>query len=146
MNLELIGQGVLAILLLLTIGYCAVLERRLRSIRSAHQEMQGLLEQFGTATLQAQRGIGSLREAAQDISAELQGDIDTARELRDELRLITQTGNTLADKIERGLVRRDRAPAMPTAPEREREDRGQLEDEPVSESERELMKALRQVS
>lgn len=146
MNLELIGQGVLAILLMLTIGYCAVLERRLRSIRSAHQEMQGLIEEFGKATLQAQRSITGLRDTAREISGELQGDIDSAQSLRDELRMITQSGNTLADKIERGLVRRERSPAA-TAPQvQEPVVRGQSEDEPVSESERELMKALRQVS
>lgn len=145
MNYELIGQGVLAVLLLLTIGYCAVLERRLRGIRSAHQEMQNLIDQFARATEQAERGMGQLKETARDISGELQADIDTATALRDELRLITQTGNTLADKIERGLVRRDRTPA-PAPVSREPAETVKAGDEPVSESERELIKALRQVS
>ncbi len=148
MNWELIGQIGLAVLLLVTIGYCAALERRLRNIRSAQEELGGLIAAFGQATLQAERGIDRLRETATEISGSLQGDINKAASLRDELRLITQTGNTLADKIERGLVGRERRPSSPppvTArhPMTERDDDS---DGPVSESERELMKALRQVS
>lgn len=144
MSWELIGQAVLAVLLLLTIGYCAALERRLRGIRAAHEEMRGLLNEFGKATQQAERGIDKLRTTAQDISTGLQDHIEEAVKLRDELRVMTQSGNTLAEKIERGLVRRERAPqpAAAPAPPPSRGD----DDEPVSESERELMKALRQVS
>ena len=148
MNWELIGQAALAILLMLTIGYCAVLERRLRGIRSAHEEMSTLLAEFGKATGQAERGIDKLRITAQDISSGLQDDMDRAVRLRDELHVITQSGNTLAEKLERGLMRRDRqSPSaqqqqpQPPAPAATARD-----DEPVSESERELMKALRQVS
>ena len=145
MNWVLIRQAVLAVLLVLTIGYCAVLERRLRIVRAAQDELQGLLAAFGKATEQAERGIGRLRETANDVSAGLQDEIEGAAKLRDELRLMVQSGNMLADKIERGLTRRGPMPRQ--EPEREREpEREVMDDEAVSESERELIKALRQVS
>jgi hypothetical protein len=92
-------DGLLVILLIATIGWCFVLNRRLGNIRAASNQMKDLVGNFSTATEQAKAGIKALRNAAEVDGAALQEVVDSARVLRDELAFLTEAGDTLANRL-----------------------------------------------
>jgi Tfp pilus assembly protein PilO len=135
MSTALVLDGLVAVLLVVTVGYCVLLHRRLGTLRGAQAELERLLAGFTSATEQARHGVAELRAAGDQVGRELQTRLDAARAVRDELNVITQAGNDLADRLDRRLMERKEAvtgqPSVTTS-------------RPLSESERELMAALRQ--
>lgn len=139
MNLEFWLEALVAVLLLVTAGYCFVLNRRLSVLRSSRDEMQRLLDEFVAATSKAENSIDKLKQASADVGNALQERVGAARELADELSMIVQTGGSLADRLEERLM-------SSSASARERGAIGQRSETGVqSESERELREALRRV-
>ncbi|MBT3534658.1 MAG: hypothetical protein HN478_12320, partial [Rhodospirillaceae bacterium] len=106
LHTDLILNGVVAVLLLITVIYCLILNRRLTALRGNQDEMRQLLSQFTLATRQAEASVSELKEASDQIGVALGQRVTEARALADELTSITQSGNNLADRIERGLVGR----------------------------------------
>jgi hypothetical protein len=95
-------DGLLVILLVATISWCFILNRRLGNIRAASKQMKDLVGNFSTSTEQAKAGIKALKVAAEVDGAALQDIVDTARVLRDELAFLTEAGDTLADRLADG--------------------------------------------
>ncbi len=54
----------LVALLLATIGYCAVLNRRLANMRDAHAELRKLTEEFDKALVRSKAGVDELKSLA----------------------------------------------------------------------------------
>lgn len=138
-NIELWLDGLVAILLLVTVGYCLTLNRRLTALRASQPEMQKLLSEFTEATRQAEISVSHLKIASDQIGETLDQRMTKARALADELASITQSGGRLAGRIENGLVGRA-GPGRPAAPSGENQDAAAK----LSESERELAEILRQ--
>lgn len=139
MSMEIWLDAIVAILLVVTVGYCLVLNRRLTALRGNQSEMQSLLMNFTEATRQAESSISHLKLVSDQVGATLEERVKAARELADELDTITQSGSRLADRIESGLVGRAGA-AQPSAPSDEYKEASAK----LSESERELAEILRQ--
>lgn len=100
---SLLLDGLMIALLIATIAYAVMLDRRLRSFRQSRDEMQQLLSVFTAATAQAQSGIVALREAAQSTSGDLKAQLDRAKALRDDLAFLVDRGGSLADRLEGGV-------------------------------------------
>ncbi len=131
----------LAVLLALTIGYCFVLERKLRTLRQAQGRFESLLGDFSKATARAETSIDALREASTDICQDLDLKLQSAQSLRDELAVITESGNSIAGRLEESLLKR-------TSPAAEAGTRAEFtsttgEVDRQSDSERELLQVLR---
>jgi len=92
-------DGILAVLLLATVVYCYILNRRLGNIRAAGDQMKDLVGKFSTATEQAQAGIAALRQAAENDGQKLQDAMEMARVMRDELAFLTESGDALASRL-----------------------------------------------
>ena len=118
----LILDGVIAVLLLLTIGYCAALMRRLGNLRGAQSELRGLIDGFGDSIVRAEKGIAGLKKAGADAAGELDDRIaeadsriarqtKAAQTLADDLKFMSEKAEQLADRLERAI---DRARVMPT--------------------------------
>src|ERR1700727_3815850 len=54
-------EGLVAILLMLTIGYCWLLNRRLKLLKSDEQSLRATISELVTATEIAERAIGGLK-------------------------------------------------------------------------------------
>ena len=134
MNLELYIDILLSALLAATIFYCVLLNRRLTAMRDAQNEFEALIREFGQATRQAEASLVNLRQAGEEVGANLDTMIGSGRDLYDELKIITESGNVLADRIEYGLVGGGKPKTAQAAP-----GGGAAR----SESERELMEAMR---
>lgn len=115
---SLLLEGLLAVLLVATIAYAAMLDRRLRTLRQSRDEMQALLASFTAATAHAQAGLVALREAGQTTTRDLQSDIERAKALRDDLSFLVDRGNGLADRLEGGIgAARTAVKSAPLRPE-----------------------------
>ena len=132
MSVEFLLEIMVAALLVVTVGYCWQLNRRLGALRGAQGELGRLLHEFGRATQSAESAIAELKRASGETAGQLEDRVREARALRDELSVMTQAGNGLAERLERGASSRRPAEDQSARP-RQR-----------SESERELLAALRQ--
>jgi septal ring factor EnvC (AmiA/AmiB activator) len=161
----LVADGLLAVLLLATLVYVARLNRRLGQIRDARQEFEALIARFAEATAQADRSIAGVKAAAAAEGKELQATIDRSRGLRDDLAFLADKANGLADQLEAAIGRARgavaarvppaatdekpapvRRPASGKAPgQPPRENRAAFRGEPLSDGERDLLRALSSV-
>lgn len=110
-NLELLTDGFLALLLLVTIGYAVVLNRKLAALRDLRGDMEGAVAAFAEAQREAEQGLAELRDRAEVLSVELReqvgsaaGRLDEARGLADDLHFLVDKGQSLADRLERAVA------------------------------------------
>ncbi len=103
-QLSLAFDLVVAVLLLATIVYATILNRKLTQLRSAKDEMAQLLEDFGRATERAEGGLKALREAAGEAGEALQRDITKGNAVADDLMFLVERAGGLADRLEGALA------------------------------------------
>gem|GEM_PF-2062063 len=88
-------DAIVIILLGATIYVAYRLDRRLQSVRSAQNELAGVIRDLNIAAARAEAGIQGLKLAAQSSGEELQAQIRDARATGDELaRLLKSTERT----------------------------------------------------
>lgn len=92
---------VVCVFLAATIAYCAMLDRRLRAMRSGQDGLRELVGELNTATQRAVSAIDGLKQASEATNEELGERVRTARALADELSLMVEAGNSIADKLGR---------------------------------------------
>lgn len=100
----LIFDGVVAALLVVTIVYAAILNRKLSALRSAKGEMERVLGSFSDATAKVERGLAGARDAAEGAAQELRKQVETGRGLADDLAFLVQRGSELADKLDGAIA------------------------------------------
>ena len=71
MSFGLMIELLVAVLLMVTIGYCYTLNRRLERLRADEQSLKGTIGELITATEIAERAVGELRRAAEENDATL---------------------------------------------------------------------------
>lgn len=103
---QLILEILVAILLGLTIGYCIILNRRLAIMRDSQGEMQKIVRLLNEAVNRAALSVEDMRRHAQSVSEELNGKIKSGRAIVDELGLMVQSGNNIADRLASGSSER----------------------------------------
>jgi len=100
----LIIDSILALLLIAVIIVCLLVSRRLGTIKSGQAELRELVDQLNAAVGNAQTSVVSLKGSAEEIEAKLKLERQRASAIADELALMTEAGNNLADRIEKGLT------------------------------------------
>ena len=88
-----------------TIFFAVKLSRHLDSFRSNRSNMESLIRELSTQITRAQEGITVLDELSASRGDELRKSIAKAQALSDELQLITESGNSLAEKLESMAIR-----------------------------------------
>lgn len=102
MSIGLLLEALVAILLLVTVGYCFVLNRRLSALRDGRDELKGLIETLSSSVTHAQVSVHELKTLGKAADAELRQSIDKATALGDELTILVELGNNVADRIANG--------------------------------------------
>jgi hypothetical protein len=127
-----------------TIIHARRLSRQFSEMQQGRKTFEKLIESINQAAARADSATKSLREAAQQGGDRLQDKINTARGLADELEIIIQAGDSLAERLE-GLARKSAAPRDPVLPRNENraEKIAETRGEPRSRAEKELLDALR---
>ncbi len=117
-DMPLVLDVVVVVLLVATIGYAVVLNRRIGEMRKWKAEFDRLITTFNQATERAEAGIQSLKSVAIQRGPDLQRSLDKACSLRDDLAYLVERGDTLADRLTeavRSAIPTPRVAAAPTA-------------------------------
>jgi len=114
MSLPLAADGIVSILLLITICYAMILSRKLNALRRDKVALKALVTQLADASASAEAGVAGLRAAAHDIGRTLEKKLQDAQSLRDDLVYMIERGGATADRLE-GTLRTRREAATPEA-------------------------------
>lgn len=96
----LLFDGGLAVLLIVTIGYCARLSKRIRLLQDSRGELAGMIAQFDQATGRATASLAELQSVAKRITEALQLKIEKANFLADDLAFLIEKSSKLATQLE----------------------------------------------
>ena len=118
MEFSLILDAFIAALLVATIGYAAVLNRKLGVLRDAKSEMEALIVSFSESTERAGSGVESLKQEAGRSGEALQKKVESARGLVDDLGFLIERGTRLAERLDGGIGTTRAKPAAGLAAER----------------------------
>jgi hypothetical protein len=85
-SLGLMIETLVAILLMITIGYCMLLNSRLKRLRADEHSLKAVIGELVTATDIAERAIGGLKHAVRDVNENLGNQLASATEMSEHLR------------------------------------------------------------
>ena len=102
-------ESAVAILLAVTLGYCVVLERRMRVFRNDQEALRALVTELDEATERAERAVAGLSQTTRDVHETLDHRIAEARALTRSMAMIARAASKHAPH-------EDRATAAKTPP------------------------------
>ena len=85
-SLGLMIETLVAVLLLVTIGYCMLLNNRLKRLRSDEHSLKAVIAELVTATEIAERAIGGLKHAVRDVNENLGNQLTSATQMSEHLK------------------------------------------------------------
>jgi chromosome segregation ATPase len=94
-------ESLVAILLMLTIGYCMLLNKRLKRLKADEHSLKATIGELITATEIAERAIGGLKHTVRDVNENLGNQLTSAAQMSQQLR--KQLGES--DQVFRRLSR-----------------------------------------
>lgn len=95
---------VVILLLIPTIIYAVILNRRLTALRKSRDELSKVVNSFNEATMRAEAGIPKLKKATTEANLLLKDRVEKAQTLRDDLAFMIERAEELAGRLE-GAVR-----------------------------------------
>jgi hypothetical protein len=107
MSIALAVDLLVAGLLVATIAYAVVLNRRLGQLRDGGAQMERLINDFYQATTRAESGLMALKEAAGSSDTDVTGQLDSLAKLHDELEFMVARAEAESAKLEH-LIREGR--------------------------------------
>jgi preprotein translocase subunit YajC len=114
-SLGMVIEALVAVLLVLTIGYCMLLNKRLKRLKADEQSLKATIGELITATEIAERAIGGLKHTVREVNEDLGSQIETATDLAEKLRKQLVQGDVVLQRITRIAVA-----ARPPEPEPQR--------------------------
>ena len=107
-------EVVVAILLLVAIRYCAVLNKRLCRFKADEHLMKNTVAELAAATEAAERAIGSLKTTLQNCEGHLDSRMAGATELAERLKTQIELGQDVVERVARsGRAGREKADPEP---------------------------------
>lgn len=94
---------VVSVLLVATIGYAWMLNKRLSSLRKNRDDLAKTIAAFNEATVRAESSIPKLRKAAEESGQTLQERVEKAQSLRDDLAFMIERADTMANRLENAV-------------------------------------------
>lgn len=94
-------EALLVVLLAFTLLYCVILERRLASLRRNQNGLKKMIGDLNGAIINASTSLRALKMAAGEAAETLDDRLRRARALSDELSLLTNSGERIAQRIDR---------------------------------------------
>jgi hypothetical protein len=145
MNPSLILEGLVAVLLVATIIYAFILNRRLNAWRRDKSELEALINRFNSAAERAEAGIAALKIASEQTGQSLSAAITKGQALRDDFSYLIERAEPLADRMAARVREHrqfDNAPAPRPAPVPPPKPAAPAPEAGRSSTERDLLKAL----
>lgn len=118
LSLGMVVEGLVALLLLLTIGYCVTLNRRLQRLRADEEMLRATISELITATEIAERAILGLKATANDCEKKITARLAEAGHASSRLSDQVTAGENVFQKIAQitGAVRDPSAIPVPKRP------------------------------
>ena len=79
-------ESLVTILLMITIGYCMLLNKRLKRLKADEQTLKATIGELITATEIAERAIGGLKHTVRDVNENLGNQLNAATEMSAQLK------------------------------------------------------------
>jgi len=92
-------ESLVAILLMLTIGYCMLLNKRLKRLKADEHSLKAVIAELITATEIAERAIGGLKLTVRDVNENLGSQLAAAAELSLQLKKQLAEGDNLFRRL-----------------------------------------------
>lgn len=92
---------VMIVLLVATIIYAIILNRKLAAFRRSREDMQNFLTAFNAANERAETSITALKEMAEQSGERLREDIEKAGALTEDLSFMVDRGESIANRLEK---------------------------------------------
>src|SRR6266851_1901394 len=108
-------ESLVAALLLLTIGYCMLLNKRLKLLKADEQSLKAPIGELITATEIAERAIGSLKHTVRDVNEHLGDKIASATDISEQLKKQLVEGDNVLRRLSKIAIAA-RSPAEEPAP------------------------------
>jgi len=100
----LIIEGLVAILLLVTIGYCIALNNRLKRLKADERALKATIGELITATEIAERAVAGLRTTARECESTLGDRLAVAEQCCAELNRQVKAGDLVIERLARVVV------------------------------------------
>ena len=100
----LVIESLVAVLLMLTIGYCMLLNRRLKRLRADELSLKATISELITATEIAERAVAGLKVTAHECEGTLGERLAAAERCCAELHRHTRAGEVVLDRISRVVM------------------------------------------
>jgi len=92
-------ESLVAILLMLTIGYCILLNRRLKRLKADEHSLKATIAELITATEIAERAIGGLKHTVRDVNENLGGQLAAATQMSENLKRQLAEGDHVVRRL-----------------------------------------------
>ena len=84
--LGIVIESLVAVLLMLTVGYCMLLNKRLQRLKADEHSLKATIAELITATEIAERAIGGLKHTVRDVNENLGSQLTAATQMSAQLK------------------------------------------------------------
>jgi hypothetical protein len=113
-------ESLVAVLLMLTIGYCMLLNKRLQRLKADEHSLKATIAELITATEIAERAIGGLKHTVRDVNENLGSQLTAATQMSAHLKSQLSEADAMIRRLSRivqaGRPVTESAPAAAPAP------------------------------
>ena len=107
-------ESLVAVLLMLTIGYCILLNSRLKRLKADEHSLKATIGELITATEIAERAIGGLKHTVRDVNENLGSQLTEASQMSPHLKAMLAEGDGVVRRLTKIAIA-----ARPLPPESE---------------------------
>ena len=104
-------ESLVAVLLMLTIGYCMLLNARLKRLKADEHSLKATIAELITATEIAERAIGGLKHTVRDVNENLGDQLASATEMAEQLKRQLVEADNVVRRLSKIAIAARPAPA-----------------------------------
>src|SRR5947209_15460818 len=112
-------ESLVAILLIITIGYCMLLNKRIKRLKADEHSLKATIAELITATEIAERAIGGLKHTVRDVNENLGTQLNSATQMSNQLKKQLAESDSVVRRLSKIAVAArpsEPAPASVTVP------------------------------
>jgi hypothetical protein len=115
-SLGIVIESLVAVLLVLTIGYCMLLNARLKRLKADEHSLKATIAELITATEIAERAIGGLKHTVRDVNQNLGNQLASAERMAEHLKTQLAEGENVVRRLSKIAIAARPASAPEPAP------------------------------
>ncbi len=116
-SLGIMIESLVAVLLMLTIGYCMLLNTRLKRLKADEHSLKATIAELITATEIAERAIGGLKHTVRDVNENLGNQLASASQMSQQLKKQLAEGDNVFRRLSKiAIAARPQGAAEPAEP------------------------------